>query len=101
MNPLLLPVADLGDALSTMLPIGLFLSIPIIAILTSHQQKMAKILHERKEGSSLEPQILAELTALRQQVAKQSAVIEELSRKQTDLVLQLDGERDLRNRLNA
>lgn len=83
------------------MPVVLILMIPIIAILTSHQQKMARILHERREGSALDSQVLAELAALRQQLAQQTLTIDDLSRRQSDLVRRIDGDSSIRDRLNA
>jgi hypothetical protein len=96
----LLPLADLGDLLPA-LPAALFACIPIVAILSRHQQKMAMILHERHQTGENDSRLLAEISALRQLVAQQSLTLDDLSRRQDELARRLEEDRSVRERLNA
>ncbi|MGV3617077.1 MAG: hypothetical protein ACO1SV_17255 [Fimbriimonas sp.] len=87
--------------MAPMLPAVLFLMIPIVAILTKHQQNMARILHGEKGQNQVDSQLLAEIAALRQLVAQQSLTLDDLSRRQSELSQRLDGDRTIRDRLNA
>lgn len=65
---------------------GIFFMIPIVAILTKHQQKMAMIYRENASHNSMpneaEQRILSELASLRAMVNQQSIVIDDLARRQ-------------------
>ncbi|MBX3111386.1 MAG: hypothetical protein KF857_05190 [Fimbriimonadaceae bacterium] len=51
--------------------------IPIIAILTAHQRKMAQIIHERHNGQqqAVDPRLMAELASLRAEIGRLRDVV--------------------------
>ena len=51
-------LADIGDVLPILIPI-IVVMIPIVAILTKHQQRMAEIIHQRRDETTLYPQVEA------------------------------------------
>jgi len=57
-----------------LIPIMIFM-IPIIAILTSHQQKMAKLIHGNQSENQMNAAILQELQAMRAEVAHLREVV--------------------------
>lgn len=57
--------------------------IPIVAILTAHQRKMAEILHRNRESSAANPEIAAlraEVARLASAVHQQTIMLDNLSR---------------------
>lgn len=60
---------DFPEVLIPLAGICLVFGIPLIAILTHHQRKMAEMIHKRQQETVQNPAMLAEITALRQQVA--------------------------------
>jgi predicted PurR-regulated permease PerM len=61
------------EILALMIPI-VVLMIPIVAILTSHQQKMAKIIHEGRSNSTS-----SEIEALRQEIRELKQLVHQQS----------------------
>lgn len=94
------PLADLEGLFPMLIPV-VFLMIPIIAILTRHQQNMARIIHERRGSADQDGRVLAELQALRQLVAEQTLTIDDLSRRQSELSRRIESDVTLRERLNS
>lgn len=75
-------------------------SIPLVAILTAHQRKMAEILHRKHAESVNDQAVLEELARLRQMVTDQSLVIEEL-RDQQRLLGRPTVDQSVQQRLNS
>lgn len=74
------------------LPAVLFLMIPIIAILTAHQRRMAEVLNARSGNGAEDARILkmeAELAAMREQMAHQTLVLDSIHRSQRALESQI------------
>ena len=66
-DPTLFLAAADGELVMIVILGGLMLMVPIVAILTHHQRKMAEILH-KKPGSEVLPALVEELRQLRQEV---------------------------------
>lgn len=83
-NPTALPLAQIENIAPLAIPIVIFM-IPIIAILTSHQQRMAKILHESgQHGNNAEINALrGEVQQLRELVHQQAIQVDNLIQLQT------------------
>jgi len=73
-----------GDDIIPLVLGAIFFMIPIVAILTSHQQKMAKIMRQNADTSSNAQieQMRVEMEALRQLVMQQTIAIDNLSSQQ-------------------
>ena len=100
MNPLpLLPLADIGE-LAGVAAAVLFFALPIVAVLTNHQRRMAEILHGKNREENVDSRVLAEIGSLRQLIAEQTLQIDSLSRRQEELSRRLAGD-EIRDRLNA
>jgi methyl-accepting chemotaxis protein len=81
MNPNLFPLADFGSEFGPVIAaIGIML-IPIVAILTAHQRKMAQIIHGSQQNRQIDPNVSAEVNELKQLVYQQSIAIDQLSTK--------------------
>lgn len=82
----MLPIAQFGPAdewMPFVMGMVLFL-IPIIAILTAHQRKMAEILHRNRETSVANPEIAAlraEVARLTEAVHQQTIMLDSLARQ--------------------
>ena len=63
---------------------GITMMIPIVFILTKHQQKMATILRQ-DQAQNNSPEVYRELAALREVVHQQTIAIDNLSRSQADM----------------
>lgn len=73
-----MPLAQLEDVLPFMIPLVIFM-IPIVAILTSHQRKMAELLHGSRQQQLPSPEIDAlrrEVLELKQIVHQQTIAID-------------------------
>lgn len=83
MNQTLFAAFDLqGDEVMAMVLGFAFLLIPIVAILTRHQQKMAELVHKRGEAQDPQVQALsAQVERLTQALHAQTLAVDELSRK--------------------
>lgn len=87
----------MGD-LTGLAAITLVFGIPIIAILTHHQRKMAELIHGGQRNQQ-DTNLANEIMALRQALAQQSIAIDNL---QSDIrQLQASAAAPLENRLNA
>lgn len=74
----------MNDVLPYLIPIILFM-IPIIAILTSHQRKMAELIHGNRANGNTNGEIEAlrrEVQELKQIVHQQTLAIDNISRYQ-------------------
>jgi hypothetical protein len=97
-----LPIAfDLGpETFGLAVPIIIFL-IPIVAILTKHQQKMAEIMHSGalNQGSNREVEILrAEVGELKAMIQQQTIAIDNLQMMQRQPTKPLSETLDLGSR---
>lgn len=63
-------VAGIENNLPEIIACMMVFGIPIVAILTSHQRKMAELIHSRHSQEAVNPQVLAELSQLRMEVAR-------------------------------
>ncbi|MCA0360630.1 MAG: hypothetical protein LCH41_06215 [Armatimonadetes bacterium] len=73
----------MSEEVASVLVFGLLFMIPIIAILTNHQRKMAEMIHgkaQQQQGQAAQNQDLMvhELMRLREQVTTQALQIEDL-----------------------
>ena len=83
----LLPLADIGHDLGPIIAcLGVFM-IPIVAILTAHQRKMALIIHGTQRDRQVEQDqtLTNEVRELKQLVYQQAIAIDQISTK-LDLV---------------
>ncbi len=77
-----------GDEIVAIIIGGITMLIPIVFILTKHQQKMATILRQdQAQGHAAEVQM--ELAALREVVHQQTIAIDNISRSQAELRTEL------------
>lgn len=60
---------------------GVFLSTPIIWILTKHQQKMTQLHHERHHSALPQPEVQREIAELKSIVYQQTIAIDNLTRQ--------------------
>lgn len=67
----------LGENLPEMFAVMAVFGIPIVAILTAHQRKMAQIINERHQvqQAAVNPQVAVELAQLRAEVARLRDVV--------------------------
>lgn len=75
-----MPLAAIEDVLPLLIPIIIFM-IPIVAILTNHQRKMAELLHGSRQNSLPSPEVDAlrrEVQELKQIVHQQTIAIDNL-----------------------
>jgi len=75
-----MPLAAIEDVLPFFIPIVIFM-IPIIAILTSHQRKMAELLHGSRQNNLPSPEVemlRREVQELKQIVHQQTIAIDNL-----------------------
>jgi len=91
-NPTLF-LAGLPDDIAPMMAMVLVFGIPIIAILTSHQRKMAEMFHGRRD-QNLDAQILMELQNMRSELTM-------LKQRVNDVTLAVDDQKRLTQRLNS
>jgi hypothetical protein len=105
MESLFLPMAFISEDMMGMLIGVLFMMIPIIWILTKHQQRMTTLLRADQGNQPLpNPEVhhlRIEVQQLRDLVAQQTVMIDNLVSSQSDLVKSLQERGDLRTRLVA
>lgn len=70
---------------------GLFVLIPVVAILTKHQRKMAEIIH-RNAGPDEEA---------RSRIARLEREVQELRDRQTDMIVRLDDTTEVQRRIES
>jgi hypothetical protein len=71
------------DDLAPILAFLILMMVPVVAILTKHQQKMAAILHSRPPAADDErlARVEAEVAAMRDLLNRQALILEELNSK--------------------
>lgn len=85
------------DAIAAIVvPLCIF-GIPIVAILTNHQRKMAELIHQ----GSREPNVNSEIASLRQDVAKLSAVVSTLAINMDNMNDKLNRQSEMQDRLKV
>lgn len=97
----LLPLAEV-ETIFPFLTACIFCLIPIVAIFTRHQQRMATILHGTDRSrlpADTEQRILTELMALRQQVNQQALIIDDLANANRALAMSVESADPVRERL--
>jgi hypothetical protein len=83
-----MPLAAIEDVLPFFIPIVIFM-IPIIAILTSHQRKMAELLHGSRQNNLPSPEVemlRREVQELKQIVHQQTIAIDNLKQLPSGVV---------------
>ena len=77
---------DMGDLLLFLVPFGLFVVVPVVAILTVHQRKMAEIIHRSPGREDVSSQVLERLDAMQREIA-------EIRHRQNETILALEDRR--------
>jgi hypothetical protein len=89
-----------GDDIIALVLGALVFMIPIIAILTQHQQKMARLMREGQPQNPLESEaIRREIETLRQLVVQQTIAIDNLAAQQRQLAGQVQTPPPIESRL--
>jgi hypothetical protein len=88
----------MNDAIIPIFVTGIIFMLPIIAILTKHQQRMAEIYREQQRLPIPMPQQSVELEQMRQMMAQQMIAIDNLAQSQRELAQSL---RTLQSTTNA
>lgn len=81
-----MPLADIEGTLALLIPIGLLVVLPILAIMTAHHRKMAELGSGGKANFDRVRQLEDQVAALRSEVSELKGFI-------TDNVLELDDRR--------
>jgi hypothetical protein len=81
-----MPIADIETTLALLIPIGLLVVVPIVAIMTAHHRRMAELGSGGKANFDRVRQLEDQVTALRHEVGELRGFI-------TDNVLELDDKR--------
>lgn len=81
-----MPIAEIEATLALLIPIGLFVVVPIIAIMTAHHRRMAELGSGGKANFDRVRQLEDQVAALRHEVSELRGFI-------TDNVLELDDRR--------
>lgn len=92
------------DELFVLAIIALGVSIPLAAIFTAHQRKMAAILHAQRNhalASESEARVLNELAELRQVVHEQAILLDDLSSMHRRLLDRTEGDQAVRDRISS
>ena len=95
-----MPLANVDNILPLAIPIIIFM-IPIVAILTSHQQKMAQILHANRgmlESNRDIEMLRAEVGELKAMMQQQTIAIDNLQLAQRQNAVPLADKLELGNR---
>lgn len=80
MSPIYLTAA-FEDAFPFLIGFGLFVLVPVVAMMLRHQRQMAEIIHRRREGQADE--VIARLDALQRELA-------EVKHRQNEMILSID-----------
>ena len=73
-----MPVASLGeDVVLPMLAILTVFGIPIVAILTNHQRRMAEIIHRNHVSQQVDPMVQQQLAHMQSQIADMKSMMQE------------------------
>lgn len=83
------------ETLGVMIPIGLVVVLPIVAILTNHQRKMAEIIHNSKNAQQNQ-----QMPQLEAKVAQLEAEVRELRGLVQDGIIRADDTAALRSQID-
>ena len=93
---------DIAPFIVAMVLFGL---VPIVIMLLRHQEKMAKIIHERNQlppvPATNDPMLIQELSRLRDAVAQQTIALDNLTSSHQRLEAKLAETDELRQRMQA
>lgn len=94
------PTIFLADTWDDVFPFiimfGLFILVPLIAIMASHQRKMAEIIHRNRDGQSNTDEVIARLDQMQREMS-------DLRQRQNETILALEDRRreaDVRERVS-
>jgi len=91
-----------GHDLGPIIAVIAFMSVPVIAILTRHQQKMARIFQEGHRNQGQDAHVRQELAELRNLVAQQTIALDSMAQTQRALAARISSESDeVQRRLNV
>jgi hypothetical protein len=71
-----LPLADIPEVLIPLTAVALVFGIPIIAILTTHQRKMAELIH-RNQPQQVDPMIQQQLASMQSQISDMRSMMQD------------------------
>lgn len=83
----MLPFADFAENMASVLVPMVIFMIPIVAILTKHQQRMAELIHGNRQGAP-NPEIdmlRHEVAELKSLVHQQTLVLDEIAQRRNEL----------------
>src|SRR5690349_2654180 len=60
----------MGDLLMFAIPFGLLVVVPVVAILTTHQRRMAEIIHKNAGREEVDSRILEKLERMQQEIGE-------------------------------
>jgi hypothetical protein len=90
------------DELIPIIAVVAVFSVPVIAILTAHQQKMARIFHGNQPAVQPQnDQLAREIAELRHTLAQQAIAIDNLAESQRQLASALSQKENLQERIRA
>lgn len=92
------------EVLGTLGVFALIMAVPITAILTAHQRKMAAIFHaQRNRGmdSDVAARLSQEMSELKQIVAQQAIMLDDINTLHRRLLERDAGDESMRKRLNG
>ncbi len=71
-----MPMADIPEVTIPLLAVGLIFGIPIIAILTTHQRKMAELIR-RSQPQQVDPMIQQQLSSMQSQISDMRSMMQD------------------------
>ena len=83
------------ETLALLIPIGLFVVVPVVAILAGHQRKMAEIIHNSKNNQTNQ-----QVPQLEAKVAQLEAEVRELRGLVQDGIIRADDTAALRSQID-
>lgn len=72
-----LPMAGMEDAIGITGSLLVVFSIPIVAILTHHQRKMAELMHRGQPQQVVDPMVQQQLASMQAQIADMRSMMQE------------------------
>lgn len=88
-----------GGEMIGMITSALMMMIPIVWILTKHQQKMTTLIRGEAQQSESSIDLKRELASLRELVSQQTIAIDNISRSQTELRAAMAANEELKQRI--
>ena len=71
-----MPLADIPEVMIPLTAVALIFGIPIIAILTTHQRKMAELIH-RNQPQQVDPMIQQQLASMQSQISDMRSMMQD------------------------